>query len=231
MCGVSDEKMADVNIKKSTKTVADLGFSLFVLAEFASDSKEIVEEQAKDVVEELNSIHDLKVYSIEDTDTYNSVWKIRRTSFGVMRDYKDGTKHAVPCIEDVIVPVSKFDIFIPKLISILDEQGIFFGFHGHIGDGSLRIIPVFDLADSHVVTKIDTLCKSVFALIKELGGNMSADHSDGIIRTPYLRDFYGDEIYNIFVVIKNTFDPENIFNPGKKIGGTIEDIKRDMIQV
>lgn len=231
MCGISDEKMADVNIKKSAKTVADLGFSLFVLAEFASDSKEIVEEQAKDVVEELSSMHDLKVYSIDDTDTYDSVWKIRRTSFGVMRDYKDGTKHAVPCIEDVIVPVSKFDIFIPKLTSILNEQGIFFGFHGHIGDGSLRIIPVFDLADSNVVTKIDTLCRAVFALIRELGGNMSADHSDGIIRTPYLKEFYGDEIYNIFVTIKNTFDPENIFNPGKKIGGTIEDIKRDMIQV
>ena len=231
MCVISDEKIADVNIKKSTKTISDLGFSLFVIAEFASDTHNIVEEQAKDTVEELSSVHDLKVYSIDDTETYSSIWKIRRSSFGVMRDYKDGTKHAVPCIEDVIVPVSKFDIFIPRLTAILDEQGIFFGFHGHIGEGSLRIIPFFDLADPNVVDKIDTLCKSVFALIKELGGNMSADHSDGIVRTPYLRKFYGDEIYNIFVTIKNTFDPENIFNPGKKIGGTVEDIKKDMIQV
>lgn len=215
------------------ESIRKYGYTLFVIAEFAGDIKDVVYEQAKDTAKELNSLHDLHVFNIEhnDIEIYNAIWNIRRTSFAVMRDYKDGTKHAVPCIEDVIVPTTKFDVFIPKLISILNEQNIFFGFHGHIGDGSLRIIPVFDLADSDVVEKIDALCRAVFELIKELGGNMSADHSDGIIRTPYLRNFYGDEIYNIFVSIKNSFDPENIFNPGKKIGGTVEDIKKSIIEI
>ncbi|MCF7865646.1 MAG: FAD-binding oxidoreductase [Candidatus Pacebacteria bacterium] len=215
------------------ESIKKFGYTLFVIAEFAGDIQEVVFEQAKDTAKELNALHDLHVFNIDhdDTEAYNSIWNIRRTSFGVMRDFKDGTKHAVPCIEDVIVPTSKFDVFIPKLIKILEDQNIFYGFHGHIGDGSLRIIPVFDLADSEVVAKIDTLCRSVFELIKGLGGNMSADHSDGIIRTPYLKEFYGDEIYNIFVQIKNTFDPEHIFNPGKKIGGTVEDIKKNIIEV
>lgn len=213
------------------KAIESMGYTLFVLAEFADDAREMVQSQAEETIKELNYLHDLKVFTVEDVATYESVWKLRRTSFAVMRDFKDGTKHAVPCIEDVIVPISKFDIFVPKLIQILHTQNIFFGFHGHIGDGSLRIIPVFDLADPEVVTKIDTLCHAVFDLIKELGGNMSADHSDGIIRTPYLRAFYGDEIYNIFVAIKKVFDSENIFNPGKKIGGTVEDIKKYMIEV
>lgn len=207
--------------------------SLFVIAEFASDIQDVAFEQAKDTTKELLDMHDLHVHSIDndDAELYESIWKMRRTSFGVMRDFKDGTNHAVPCIEDIIVPITKFDIFIPRLMGTLREQNIFYGFHGHIGDGALRIIPVFDLADPEVTARIDKLCRSVFALIKELGGNMSSDHSDGIIRTPYLREFYGDEIYNIFVSIKNAFDPENIFNPGKKIGGTVEDIKRCMIKV
>lgn len=224
--GVNRDEQKKESIKK-------MGYTLFVIAEFASDIEDVVTEQAKDTTKELNALHDLHVYNLQTTDSevYESIWKIRRTSFGVMRDYKDGTNHAVPCIEDVIVPISKFDIFVPKLIEILNAQNIFFGFHGHIGDGSLRIIPVFDLADLEVVTKIDALCHAVFKLIKSLGGNMSADHSDGIIRTPYLREFYGDEIYNVFVSIKQAFDPENIFNPGKKIGGTIEDIKKYIIEV
>jgi FAD/FMN-containing dehydrogenase len=226
---IRGEKTDATSLKQ--KSIENMGYTLFVLAEFADDSKEIVRSQAEDTIKELNYLHDLKVFTVEDVDTYESVWKLRRTSFSVMRDFKDGTRHAVPCIEDVIVPISKFDIFVPKLIEILKSQNIFYGFHGHIGDGALRIIPVFDLADPEVVTQIDTLCKSVFALVKELGGNMSADHSDGIIRTPYLREFYGDEIYNIFVAIKKAFDPKNIFNPGKKIGGTIEDIKKYMIDV
>lgn len=230
---IRGEKVNTHSLKQ--KPIENMGYTLFVLAEFADDSREIVQTQAEETSKELNYLHDLKVYAIgetaEDIVTYESIWKLRRTSFGVMRDFKDGTKHAVPCIEDIIVPISKFDIFVPKLIEILNTQNIFFGFHGHIGDGSLRIIPVFDLADPEVTNKIDALCRAVFQLIKELGGNMSADHSDGIIRTPYLRDFYGDEIYNIFVSIKKVFDPENIFNPGKKIGGTVEDIKKYMIEV
>lgn len=224
--------------EQKKESIQKMGYTLFVIAEFAGDIQEVVIEQAKDTTKELSTLHDLQVFNLDEDslgankdELYESIWKIRRTSFAVMRDFKDGTKHAVPCIEDVIVPITKFDIFVPKLIEILGGQNIFFGFHGHIGDGSLRIIPVFDLADPEVVTKIDALCRAVFKLIKELGGNMSADHSDGIIRTPYLREFYGDEIYNIFVSIKNVFDPENIFNPGKKIGGTVEDIKRYMIEV
>lgn len=239
-------------VKGKKSSVLDAGFNLFVLAEFASNDEGIVKMQADKVIEDLNLLRDLRVFEVGcnnaenseglqtrdcvntnvDTDAvYESIWKIRRTSFSVMRDFKDGTKHAVPCIEDVIVPIAKFDVFIPSLVEILNMQNIFFGYHGHIGDGSLRIIPVFDLADPDVVSKIDALCDAVFSLIKSLGGNMSADHSDGIIRTPYLREFYGDEIYNIFVAIKHTFDPENIFNPNKKIDGTLEDVKKFMIEV
>lgn len=207
------------------------GFGLFVLAEFASDQENIVHEQAEDVTRELSALDDIRVHIVDDMNLYESIWKIRRTSFAVMRDYVDGTKHAVPCIEDVIVPVNKFDIFIPELSSILQKHGLFSAFHGHIGDGSLRIIPVFDLADSTVVDKIDALSKDVFALIKKLGGNMSADHSDGIIRTPYLKEFYGEEIYAMFKGIKDIFDPKNIFNPRKKIDGTLEDVKKHILKI
>ncbi len=207
-----------------------MNYKLFIIAEFAGNDQQTTLQQAEATTHTVRQLHDLQVFNV-DTDTdYESIWMIRRVSFSVMRDFKDGTKHAVPCIEDVIVPITRFDVFVPRLIKILEDQHTFYGFHGHIGDGSMRVIPIFDLADSNVTEQIDTLCKSVFSLVKELNGNMSADHSDGIIRTPYLREFYGEEIYNIFVEIKNTFDPKNIFNPGKKIGGTVGDIKKYMIE-
>lgn len=56
----------------------------------------------------------------------------------------------------------------------------------------------------------------------EFSGSMSAEHNDGIVRTPYLKKMYGEEMYKIFEDVKNIFDQLVIFNPGKKIGGSLK---------
>ncbi len=188
---------------------------LIILAQFDTD------EIAHEVLLSLKEIERKSEY-VYDNQIKESLWNIRRSSFRVMRDnvYDKPTKKAVPCIEDIIVPVNKFDVFIPEMIDILKNNKIDYGFHGHIGDGALRIVPVFDFENKkEAIDKIILLCNQVFDLVKEMGGNMSADHSDGIIRTPFLKDFYGVDLYqNVIVAIKMLFDPEGIFNRGKKVG-------------
>jgi FAD/FMN-containing dehydrogenase len=134
----------------------------------------------------------------------------------------------VPCIEDVIVPLDTLGTFIHELIGILKERNITYGFHGHIGDGSFRVVPIFDFSSPTLHDEIFDLMRTVFALIKRLRGNTSADHSDGIIRTPFLGEFYGAELNHVFAEIKHIYDPENLNNPNKKVGGTIEMIKATM---
>jgi FAD/FMN-containing dehydrogenase len=56
-------------------------------------------------------------------------------------------------------------------------------------------------------------------------GSITAEHNDGIIRTPYLEQMYGSEVYALFKEVKNIFDPLNIFNPGKKVGGSKDYIR------
>jgi len=41
---------------------------------------------------------------------------------------------------------------------------------------------------------------------------------------------FGDEMIALFAKTKEIFDPQNIFNPGKKVGGTFADIKRDILK-
>src|SRR5213078_3977171 len=43
----------------------------------------------------------------------------------------------------------------------------------------------------------------------------SAEHGVGIARTEYMRDQLGDELFEVLREIKRTFDPKNVFNPGK----------------
>ena len=69
---------------------------------------------------------------------------------------------------------------------------------------------------------IKNLSKEVFDLVLQFGGTIDSEHNDGIIRTPYVSQMFGKEVNDLFVQTKHIFDPLNIFNPGKKVGGTFE---------
>ncbi len=200
---------------------------LFILAQFSEDSREATSVQAETFTQKLQA-EGYFVKQVKNPLDVASAWQVRRNSFLLMRDHNPKGFRAVPCIEDVIVPIDKIGEFIDLLLPILAKHTSFYGFHGHIGDGSLRIIPVFDFRQSGALDKVFALMTDVFALVKSLKGNISADHSDGLIRTPFLKEFYGDKLYETFTKIKNIYDPNNIMNPNKKVEGNIDLIRKYM---
>lgn len=202
------------------------GIELIVIAEFAEATHSETDMQVSAVHKALQAVTK-HVSLVTDKAIVDSAWAVRRSSFRVMRDatYDSPHKRAVPCIEDIIVPISRFDVFVPALMAILKKYNIEYGFHGHIGDGALRVIPIIDFSDKKkALTLIEVVMTEVFMLIKKLKGNSSADHGDGLIRTPFLRDFYGEALYaGVIVGLKKLFDPAGIFNSDKKVGVTTRD--------
>ena len=196
-----------------------------ILAQFAEKTQEETDAQAKTCMQELTS-HKISFEYVDNPEVAAAAWRIRRVGYSVMRDYNEAGFKAVPCIEDIIVPIAHFDIFIEELVQVMKRHSIQYGYHGHIGDGALRIIPVFNFNDPEVANKIISFTRDVFKVVKKVKGNMSADHSDGIIRSPFLKEFYGAELYEAFVKIKELFDPEGIFNPHKKVDGREEHIHK-----
>lgn len=196
---------------------------LIVIAEFSENTQKETDATAHMVSKTLKELG-AKVEYITDTKIIDAAWAVRRSSFRVLRDatFSNTNKRAVPCIEDIIVPIQNFDVFIPELLGILKKYNIEYGFHGHIGDGALRVVPVFDFTHKDIaLAHIQEFMEDVFSLIKKVHGNISADHSDGLIRTPFLEMFYGTKLYTeVIVAIKKLFDPYTIFNPHKKIGLT-----------
>ena len=71
-------------------------------------------------------------------------------------------------------------------------------------------------------TAIPEISDKVYKIVAEYKGSTTGEHNDGLIRTPYLRQMYGENVIKLFEETKKIFDPQNIFNPGKKVGGTLE---------
>ena len=56
----------------------------------------------------------------------------------------------------------------------------------------------------------------VYDLVIKYGGTTTGEHNDGMSRGPWLYQMYSPEIIDHFKSLKNSFDPQNIFNPHKK---------------
>jgi len=203
---------------------------LLLMVEFAEETIDEADRKAvktRDVLADLN----LQMTIEKDEAESEKYWIIRRESFNLLRKNVHGL-HTAPFIDDFVVPPACYPEFLPKLNSLLDEYKSHFIYTiaGHVGDGNFHIIPLMDLSKEENRQVILDLAPKVYELVIKEGGTTTGEHNDGIIRTPYLPMLFGAEMVALFEKTKKIFDPLNIFNPGKKVGGTFANIKRDMIK-
>jgi len=143
-------------------------------------------------------------------------WIIRRESFNLLRNRIKG-KHTAPFIDDVVVNPEKLPEFLPQLNNILKEYHLTYTLAGHIGNGNFHIIPLMDFKNPVETSIIPELSDKVYALVLKFGGSITGEHNDGLIRSPYLKAMYGEAMYKLFEEVNRIFDPQDIFNPGKKV--------------
>ena len=202
---------------------------LLLMIEFAEDTIEVADAKAiktRDSLADLN----LKMKIEKNEKESEKYWIVRRESFNLLRKNVHGL-HTAPFIDDFVVPPACYPEFLPKMNALLDEYKSHFIYTiaGHVGDGNFHIIPLMDLSKEENRQVILDLAPKIYELVIAEGGTTTGEHNDGIIRTPYLPMLFGAEMVALFEKTKKIFDPLNIFNPGKKVGGTFADIKRDMI--
>ncbi len=193
---------------------------LVVLAEFEGKSQEEIDRYLASAEKELTNVQ--VPYRIARTKRASAkYWVIRRESFNLLRERVKGMQTA-PFVDDIIVRPEHIPEFLPKLMAILDKYGFFTTIAGHLGDGNFHIIPLMRLADERERAKIKPAMDEVYALVLSFGGSITAEHNDGLIRSPYLEAMFGERVYGLFKEVKNIFDPQGIFNPGKKVGASME---------
>jgi FAD/FMN-containing dehydrogenase len=202
---------------------------LILMAEFAEETIEAADAKAFDAKRALGGLP-VQTKVEKDEKESEKYWIVRRESFALLRKNLHGM-YASPFIDDFVVPPECYPQFLPELHTLLDEykNSFIYTVAGHIGNGNFHIIPLMDLSKAESKETVLTLSPKVYALVAKYGGSTTGEHNDGIMRTPYLPLIFSTEMLKLFAETKNIFDPTNLFNPGKKVGGTEADIARDMI--
>ena len=191
-----------------------------VLVLLTDENKKMLNNRIEKLHLELknNKVPHLVLTTEEEAEKY---WIMRRESFNLLRK-KVKDKKATPFIDDFIVKPEFLPEFMPKLEKILFDHDVHPTFAGHAGSGNFHIIPLMDLKKESEREKIPVVCREVHDLVVKYHGSITAEHNDGLIRTPYLEQMYGKEIIALFEEVKKIFDPLNMFNPGKKVHGNLE---------
>jgi hypothetical protein len=199
---------------------------LVLMAEFAADSADEARDMARDARAKLMDLSVQTRLAANEAES-EKFWKIRREAFALLRKNMKGL-YAAPFIDDFVVHPKDYPAFLPKLIGMLKEYGFIFAITGHIGNGNFHIFPMLALDDPKTPAIIRDLSKRVYTLVGEYHGSITGEHNDGIIRTPYLPMMFPPKMLELFAEVKRLFDPHDIFNPGKKVGMTEDDIGRFM---
>lgn len=200
---------------------------LVLMAEFAEDTAEEALQKADEARAALEGLA-LRTKIARSEAQTAKYWTVRRESFNLLRKHVRGM-YAAPFIDDIVVHPDDYPLFLPELDKLVAHHRFIYTIAGHIGDGNFHIIPLEHMDDPAARAEITDLMPPVFELVAKYHGSITGEHNDGIIRTPYLSIMFGDKMVEIFAEVKNIFDPHGILNPGKKVGGTIDDIKRSMI--
>lgn len=188
---------------------------LIMLVEFEDNDLSQIKNQLDNLRDKLKPFN-IALHEAKTERKSEKYWLMRRESFNLLRKNVKN-KHTAPFIDDLVVPPQNLPEFMPKLTKILEKYDLLYTIAGHLGDGNFHIIPLMDLTDQKEREKIPKCMEEVDELIIKYKGSLSGEHNDGLIRGPFLDHMYDKKVIELFKKTKQIFDPQDIFNPHKKI--------------
>ncbi len=186
-----------------------------LLVEFAGEDRD---EQLRklDRLEEL--IGDLGlpdcVLRAEHTDLQQSIWSLRKASLNIVMSMK-GDGKPISFIEDCAVPLDKLGEYTHRLTEVFERHDTTGTWYAHAGVGCLHVRPILNLKEDTGVAKLRSISNEAHDLVREYKGSHSGEHGDGLVRSEFLEPFLGAQIVSAFKEVKQSFDPDGRFNPGK----------------
>ena len=142
------------------------------------------------------------------------IWALRKAGLGLLSNLP-GDEKAVPVIEDTAVDVEDLPNYIRDFNEILKKHGLYSVHYAHAGSGEIHLRPIINLKTKEGNQLFRTIAEEVATLVKKYNGSLSGEHGDGRLRGEFIKQMVGEKNYALLKQVKNTWDPQHIFNPNK----------------
>ena len=185
------------------------------IVEFYGETLEAVTQRPSAMVEQLKELGLGYAYpTFQEGQSYEDVWVIRKKGLGLMLGMK-GNKKPLAFIEDAGVPIDSLPSYIEEVLQVCRDNHTEAAMYAHASVGVIHVRPILDLRLTEDIERFKNISRETFKLVKKYGGSWSGEHGDGLVRSVYLKEYFGEQVYQALIDVKKLFDPENRMNPGK----------------
>ena len=193
--------------------VGDPGAILVV--EIRRDSRELAQAAVDDLTESWHDAGFGYATPVLWNEEGYKVWELRRAGQGLMSNVVGDAKPR-EIVEDTAVDVQDLPAYIAEFDAIMrDKHGIGCVYYAHAGSGELHTRPLFDLKTPEGLKMFRDVATDIAHLVKKYRGSLSGEHGDGRLRGEFIPLMVGEHCYQLMREVKELFDSEHIFNPGK----------------
>jgi FAD/FMN-containing dehydrogenase len=144
------------------------------------------------------------------------LWQIRRASYTLSK-FQDPKKRPAAFLEDMTVPPENLSRFFMEVKKLLKEFNVTAAIHGHGGNGHLHFYPLLDFTEKTTPLLVEKMAERFYSAAVKFKGNICGEHNDSIISTRHLNKLFSKGMISLFEQTEHIFDPDDIFNPGKKV--------------
>jgi FAD/FMN-containing dehydrogenase/Fe-S oxidoreductase len=186
-----------------------------LLIEFDEDEGADRRERLQEMCRTFTLTGEMQLAS--DPGQQANLWKARKALYPTLYRF-DPLKKPINFVDDVVVPASRTGELIRYLEEYFGRQTVPVAIFGHVGNGNAHIVPLLDLHDQHDFESMVEAHREIHhTVLHRFEGSICGEHGDGRVRAETVRLMYGEEIYQVFVRVKQAFDPQGMMNPGVKI--------------